>query len=411
MSHEKKEKPTPAEKPSAKLTVEFRESKDGITIVRDRRRPAGGGLAFVSVWLFGWTCICAALVWLVAVGELSVVVVAFAIPFWAGWIAVSCYLVWILFGKEYLEANSVGVCFERHALIRFSTREVLRKEMLRFRQCEKIDDDGDSDWGIELENTEEPLHMFFELPEEEREWLVLQLNNFYGFSSNVQLASDGHGGQQEVEVLNLASTNPLPPRNCKWSKFSDARELEFQRYGKFSKYNFFGLLVANLFWNGIVLFALVSLLAEPGNDLPRDDWWLTFAFLIPFELFGLLFLYSLLRAVCEPFHQTTWTLDKSKISRQSLWPWIRSNKKWHVKSIDRLELRKCNSRQLSRRNMNIAHPADYRFELVFVSAQEAKLCAIEGLTRGEALWMGHHILKSQSHWFITADKALASATS
>jgi len=55
--------------------------------------------------------------------------------------------------------------------------------------------------------------------------------------------------------------------------------------------------------------------------------------------------------------------------------------------------------------MNFSHPADYRFDLAFV-VEPIELCAIESLTRGEALWMAHHIFKLQSHWFVDATRKI-----
>jgi len=76
----------------------------------------------------------------------------------------------------------------------------------------------------------------------------------------------------------------LPPRNCNWSKHADAKSLKFQRFGKFSWFSFIGLLFANLFWNGIVLAAIIGLLVDPDRVRSHDDWWLSFVLLIPFEL-------------------------------------------------------------------------------------------------------------------------------
>ena len=158
-----------------KLSVDFYEEADGIAI--HKRRGGGPGL-FLLLWLTGWTVGCVVLVAQV-IKEPAIGTFAFAVPFWASWLLVAGFLVWIQFGTETLLLRGDKVLFLRKAFITLSTRSVPRGEIQRFRECQSQHTENDQHlWGIEMVTIGKPLRFCFRLADQERDWLIHQLNLF-----------------------------------------------------------------------------------------------------------------------------------------------------------------------------------------------------------------------------------------
>jgi hypothetical protein len=161
-----------------------------------------------------------------------------------------------------------------------------------------------------------------------------------------------------------------------------------------------GLFIC-LFWNGLVgvfVFQLVFLDMHWGMRVYMA------VFLIPFEVIGLIFLWSLLVALAGPLARERWTLDRESARRQwSLGPlcWSRQ---WSMREITGLELTRATvndivftspiqgSEEISRQGWNLA----------FVDAQRQEKFRITGLTTGEAKWIADRVMKQFPQQFAAA---------
>ncbi len=156
-----RKKPLNAEevtKPQA-LTVDFRESADGMAIIA--RQTNGGAGRFLLLWLIGWTVGCVFLVGLVSDNP-SIGNLAFAVPFWAAWLAVSVILIWTFFGTETLLIRHDKVLFLRKAIMQLTTREVSVTDVTGIRSCRSRHQENDEYlWGIEVATVGRPIRFGF----------------------------------------------------------------------------------------------------------------------------------------------------------------------------------------------------------------------------------------------------------
>ena len=386
-----------------KLSIDLIETPKSLTIVK--RRGAGGGGCFLLLWLTGWTVGCVFLAGQV-IADPNLGMLAFAIPFWASWFAVASFLIWIWFGKEMFQAHTMGVSFERYAWIRLSARETPRKEILGFEQCRSHHTENDRYlYGIEMKTQGKPLRFLFDLPDNERRWLVFKLNEFFSLreeSITADVPMELASPQQQSEVLTVDNTLVQPPSSNRWTKITDFDALRFRRRGKFSWGAFFGLLFINLFWNGIVsvfILALFGFMPGGGNGMPQGiGWWGIFVFLIPFEVIGFVMLFGFVSNLLEPLHTITWSFESNSIHRQSKWPFLNLQKRWEIDSLDRIELR-AEDEDRSSNKMTVSFETGSSFKLVCVNQENQEVCTLDELTQGEAKWIAHHFIKYRSNWF------------
>src|SRR5580765_6432596 len=111
-----------------RLTVDFNEEFDTLMI---RTRRGSGPWVFLLLWLIAWTVGCVLLL-ANCIREPSLGAFAFGLPFWAGWVAVACILVWMLFGTETLLLNRDEAQLVRHAVFPLSSRTIPRIEIQSF---------------------------------------------------------------------------------------------------------------------------------------------------------------------------------------------------------------------------------------------------------------------------------------
>ena len=165
-------------------------------------------------------------------------------------------------------------------------------------------------------------------------------------------------------------------------------------------------MFVNLFWNGIVsVFVLQLLGAGPNGIAPLGaEWWGLFFFLIPFEAIGLAMFVALLAALLEPVRRTVWTFSRQSIVCR--WTWLGAGRTWNwpVEQLARLEIRRDDPsvKKTFRASLKFSAStegdgAEYR--LLMVGPEESELCSIDGLTEGEALWMGDTLLRQRKEWF------------
>jgi hypothetical protein len=163
------------------------------------------------------------------------------------------------------------------------------------------------------------------------------------------------------------------------------------------------LLFVNAFWNGIVsVFVLILFGVMQVNNAPQGwPWWGMFVFLIPFEAIGLAILAALVSTVLEPWRYTAWQFERDRIVSRTRWPVYGHTREWDVLDLDRLELRRLGNDSRGRHySKTTSDRTDQMpFELALVAGNNVDLCAIRGLTEGEARWMARLILDRRRNWF------------
>ncbi len=395
-----------------RLTVDFYQEPDGILL---RTRGGGGPQLFLMLWLTGWTVGCVVLI-VHFLNEPSIGSFFFGVPFWVSWIAVFAMICWNRYGKETLLLRPDKAIFLRTVIVTLNSRAVPRSEIEGFRECRSIVQENDQYlWGIELVTLGKPVKLAFRLPDAERLWLVDQLNQYLtdtsadgaplALATTAPTATPRRGAASNqlagVQILTDERTLAEPPTDNRWGLTDDIASFELSTRGRFNIGSVLGMLFINAFWNGIVsVFVLALWGLMPGNH-PRPagvEWWGIFVFLIPFEVIGLVMLAALVMTLLEPLHVTRWIIDASAISREHRWLLVAFRRSWSVERLDRLELRPGNARLRSPK-LSTSTDLSNQFQLALVAADNADVCTIDSLTKGEARWFGYLIRDRRSDWF------------
>ncbi len=390
-----------------RLTVDFYQEADTLML----RMPRGGGpWHFMLLWLIGWTVCCVALLAKVLNAPAPWILV-FALPFWTSWLFVASLIAWMLFSKETLYVDCDEVRFVRTAVIRLTARIVPRKEIKGFHECRSnYAENNQFLWGIEMVTLGKSVRFAFRLPEQERAWLIYQLNAFLklpgvekvrysaGSAEVISRTSDSRstiGVPITTEILVSKNTLTEAPTDCRWQLSEDFDNFAFLQKGRLNLGGLAGLLFVNVFWNGIVAVFVMALfgMAPVKNPPQRWEWWGMFVFLIPFEVIGLVMLATLISTVLEPLRRKTWGFEQDRIVTRTVWSMYRRMRMFNVLGLDRLELRR--SKGDGSEGQWSAEP----FTLAFVSTINVDLCDIANLTEGEARWMAHIVLARRPKWF------------
>jgi hypothetical protein len=406
------------------LSVDFH--RDGDALVISRSGGSRGVGCFLLVWQTGWTIGCVALLGMV-ISDPSLGTVAFAIPFWAAWLAVGSVLVWNYFGKEVFHLSPLGAGYSRHALVNLSRREVPLEEIRGFGSHSSDISSDSATPHIEMRTLGEPLRFCGNLGAAERSWLIAQLREHLARLTGGPEPATERQTERQTTRLREADTGGEPaakpktrrkgaravalaaddlaerPSDCRWQSDDDFQSIGFTARGRFSVGAFFGLLFINAFWNGIVsVFVLVLFGLMPGGDnaAPQGtEWWLMFLFLIPFEVVGLVMFSALASAAVSPFVRTTWRFDRYAIVRRRGCFGLRGTRTWEVDRLSRIELR----RKKKGEAMPVSEIGTNRdtagFKLAFFGPGKKVLCTIEDLTEGEARWIGGIVLRNRPSWF------------
>ncbi len=405
------------------LTLQFHEAPDTFVV---HKKQAGVTSILLLLWLCIWTIGCFMLL-VGVINSPSPVTVVFALPFWAAWWFVACLLVWGLFGKESLFLGRGDALFVRSALIRLASRVVPRNEIRGFREYRSAHtENGASQWGIEMITLGKPIRFAFGLTEEERGWLIHQLNRF--------LATPNTGPDESVlpspanratgafsradyrsresppvaEVLTFDQTLAEPPASCRWRLREASETFMFRKKGQLNVGALGLLYFLNVFWNGIVAVLASALTGRmAGNGMPQDlGWWALFLFLIPIGAIGLILFVVLVLIILEPIRRTQWLFEWDRIVNRTHWAGLGRSRAWDIAVVDRLELRRWTGSDptlplpLQIASGIASGPAgETPFELAFVTSDNLDLCHLRGLTEGEARWMARVILNRRANWF------------
>lgn len=233
-------------------------------------------------------------------------------------------------------------------------------------------------------------------------WLIGELNAFLNLdeSDAENEVATTRLSESPVTSTRLTSANVRDeaPEDSRWLCDEGPTTVEFYQRGRLKILTVLGLLFINAFWNGIVSVFVMALwgILPFDNGLPQGiEWWGMFVFLIPFEVIGLAMFAGLVLALAEPFRQTTWNVDLQQITHIIPWPVFRRMRVYECDAIDRLELRR-NEDDEDRQKVRSTWTAwmdNGIFDITFVDEHNTDVCAIEGLTEGEARWMAGQMIE------------------
>jgi hypothetical protein len=281
-----------------------------------------------------------------------------------------------------------------------------------------------------------PVQFGLGLPDEERAWLIDQLNLFLEKHElkaerlipklatitedtvpSIEPASTD-GTPVTIEALTFERTLANPSADCDWhiNEGDDGWHITesddgfaFSQRGRLNVSNLVAGFLFNGFLNGLVLISFLVLFGIVPNNkvLKGGEWWMAFLVLIPFEVVGSIAFALLILTVLEPFRRTTWRFGRDRIVNRTGWAVYCRTRTWDVTSRIRLELRRnCKDQQdgyIVRTMIGVMevmkNPKGYSpFELVLVSNDNVDLCQIGYLTEGEARWLAHLLLERYPEW-------------
>jgi hypothetical protein len=409
-----------------------------------RRRQNAVG-CFLSVWMMGWTAGCVFLTVMVA-KQPDLERILFAIPFWAAWFAGAALLAHAVFSRELLRLGPDGVTFRRNVLVPLTRRHVPLSEVTAFAPYY---DATRGIRGVEMQTTGKPVRFAAELPDEERHSLLRKLNehlatlrpkharqinevllkledqpsdgdtppeddehaesrNVVAKDKTIEAASADIAVESEATTLTADDPPTACPSDSAWHRVEDFQAIIFTSRGRFSFMSLLLLLFLNAFWNGIVsLFLCLALGLIPGGP---DGFvrWLMLLFLTPFLLIGLLFLVLFVAAILEPLRQRRWRFDDAEISYRYSYFGLGPRWRYPATHINGLQIQwdvesdRKGRKKLTRKKSTDA--GDYvPHRLAFIDRNHEPICSIDGLTEGEARWMGGIVRRERAAWFRDRD--------
>jgi hypothetical protein len=399
-----------------RLRTRFETSGQRLTI-QYRRFEASG--CFLVLWLIGWTVGCVFLLGMVLT-EPTLLHLGFAIPFWASWIFVFCWVMNSFFRKESFELGPEGIEFLCRVIIPIKRCTIPLGEIQGFDSYSKVTDSESNTrtWGLEVRTHGQGLRFGQGLPDDERAWLIDQLQmhlsrlapnrngagmDFLAATKIETSADQEDAAQQEesgsVERLTVAETPLDPPSDSRWMRLDDFHQITFVSRGRLGCGALGMLLFINAFWNGIVSVFLMQLFG--GEDgLRGAEWWALFVFLIPFEAIGVLMFVALLAALVEPLRRTRWSFTYGGAEWQTTWLGIGPHRLYPVDQLDRIELKTSSQPRFSFRSADQDNsPMTSAYRLVFIDRDDSEQFTMDGLTQGEARWMADVILRECQRWF------------
>jgi hypothetical protein len=409
--------PPPPARPRS-LKVAFNRSGERLEL-RSRSGQWGGG-CFLTLWLVGWTVGCVFLAGMV-IREPRLFNFLFAIPFWVSWVFVFFLLIHMFFGREEFVLDHQGATFRSRSLVPLGAKFTPLSEIQSFDITTKIVDSesGRAQPLMEMQTLGQGRQFLQGVTLQELQWLRWQLTEHLALLKQaVAYATVGDEAEAETPTppqltpgesrpLELAASPIAAPSDSRWAYAEEIDEFRFVQSGRLSLAAIGGLLFVNLFWNGIVSVFASSLFGlAPNGPAPVGwEWWGLFFFLIPFEVIGLVMFVGLLAAVFDPVRRNSWTFTRQSI--ECRWKWLGVGPRWvyEIERLARIEMRrddpsvKQTVRGALRNSGSGGGDMGAAYRLLFIDRANCELCSIDGLTEGEARWIGDTVLRNRDAWF------------
>ena len=384
------------------------------------RRQWGKGLS-LTAWLTGWTV---GNIWLTSrvIADPTLFNILLPLPFWAIWLFYFSKMVNAFAQNEDLVLDSGGVAYSRRAILPIQVRTVPLAEIVDFGPCHRAvnSERTGTEGGIELRTLGKPLQMAFGLDPTELIWLRHELNEHLGLLRNAAharpgteltnkaaAASPGAGspGQLPGEVLSCGDEPLAPPSDCSWQRIEDFDSSAFVQRGRLDRWALGKLLYINVFWNGgISLLAAAGLFGAGPGGLAGIGWWAGALLLLPFAAVGLFMFALLVMEALEPFRTLTWRFNDAEVERRLAWFGLGRSSFYPIVRVERIELCRVTSRG-KRKPLSpdwwrqMLQSDEDSFGLLLVAPDQSELCRIEGLTAGEARYIGDALLRECRAWF------------
>jgi len=388
-----------------KLVSTIENINGALTIGVPQRSGAG---CFLVLWLTGWTVGCVFLLGMV-LEDLSIGTIAFALPFWASWIFVAGLLAWWWFGLE-----TVRICDDEVALTRtvfsfpLTERRIPLEEVKSARGClSSYQENEEYLHGIEISTIGEPVQFGFRLPDQERLWLIQQINRVLDALLH---RTKNHVATVEPAVTSRAHLYPMAeakrPSDSTWDREDEFDAIVFSQSGRFAIVAVLGLLFLNAFWNGIVSVFVLGLIGfGPGGAAPPQgwEWWGLFVFLIPFEVIGAFMFLGLILSLADPLRRTRIEVGSEQIRERTRWLFVSVKRTWDIDLLNRCVPRRVKTKDSSRpfRLDQQVASSHLNFEVALISPDNVDVCVLGPFTEGEARWISQAIYQEREHWFRT----------
>lgn len=302
--------------------------------------------------------------------------------------------------------------FYRSAIIRFEAREYPLSEVFRIRESKtsikgKWPRSESIRHEVEVVTLGMPLTFGQQWSREERRWFILKLNEFIerrrtGPSSRGRII-DNIEDPCISEVLEERDVVPYRPIDCRIRDVQDALAIFFIKSEPLDKGAAFACVA--------YIFILISNARSMWNSNPlqlKPVWLLLLAsifyvsWVFPFWVIFKLLVNSLW-AIGRSLIVTTWRAENSDIIERNQILLFSRQRKCEVQNLACLEVRRmqCDIKKILffYEEVGRFHSGPH-FRLVFIGANDTDLFTMQGLTEGEARWIGGMILKRRPQWFI-----------
>jgi hypothetical protein len=359
-----------------KCRVRVEESGDELVLRRLTGSPVVG--VFLLLWLAGWTAGCVLLVGMVA-QEPTPEHLLFAAPFWAAWVLVLCLLTRMLLGFERLRVGPDGL--EHRTLL--GRRLVPLAEVMGVAHDSKVVDaqGNGTEPGVKVETLGRPVRFGQGLDEAERLWLADRLLGRFHALCPTRTFEHRPGKAvkpaEQVEVLRPGRVTPGPPSDCAIRSHSDWGRTTFVRWGTLSLANLGITTFLVLFWDGGVGVFVMQLL--------KEFQWFPFLFLLPFEAVGVALIVAWLGVLLAPFRAERWSVSPAGVAARSSVLGVGRSSQFEPADLGRVELRKY---ARGRKGAAPDEEGDTPYSLGLVGRDGRDLLVVDGLTEGEARWVG-----------------------
>lgn len=351
------------------------------------------GFILLFVWLTGWIYGCLVLTMQI-IEKPTVLMICFAVPFWASCFAVLGVMLVLMFGRQTLRLDGDGLLAEYHVLVRTHSQQVPLADVGRFRM-KKHPSRRTVSYSIKVKTDGKPI-VFWVDNHDEAQWLTHELNRMLADLRGGEPVADGKKQAKSADIPRSALPRHLaPPSDCRWKIRQECDSVVFQRRGNYSVTALAGSTFIMLFWDGLLSMGLVAFWGfQPGSpELFTAHWWAVFVFLIPFELLGLAFFLGWFSLVSAFFRRIQWRISRSEAVCRITQFGISRTWRYSLEDCRKTSIRPWKAPP---EGCLVLMPSfgletgDRR--LVFVDSEGRALCEIPDLTPGEARWMADNVL-------------------
>lgn len=348
---------------------------------------------FMAVWLSFWTLGCVFLAGML-INDFSVFLLVFSLPFFASWFAGAAFLLFMLFGREQMYIDALGIEFRTLCLICLSKTRVPFKEVRSISIKEAKDSEDSS--AVIVETVGKPIKVGSDLSQRELRELANFLRDQVPGLGKQPLIEEGEQSDESNAHLQIRKKRPSL---CRWDvEPSFGGETTFINRGRFELGPLLGSLFINIFWNGIVT---VFLLAPFQDDVAggKEMGWFLYLFLTPFILIGLCMLFHLVTLLLEPLRTSRFTISDRSITRVTRYLlFSRTKLAIVIGPVDMGVQQKQKSKSAASEGSN--------FSISFEESSK-QLMLWKNLTRGEAEWLTTTIEKLQPNYRVAQSTILS----